>query len=113
MFFDVRKVCNPISIDSFAAPLTSSRKIGSRRNPSWKEEHEIFSISLIRMENAAFDELVAIDDQEIVRDDTDSWLWRDDSFKMDSESDIGDCIFTRRKMFIVYEMLFLLHNCIF
>lgn len=71
------------------APLTSSRKIGSRRNPSWKEEHEIFSISLIRMENAAFDELVAIDDQEIVRDDTDSWLWRDDSFKMDSESDIA------------------------
>lgn len=41
------------------------------------------------MEIASFDELAPIDKQMIVRDDTDSWPWRDDAFKVDSESTLG------------------------
>lgn len=41
------------------------------------------------MEIASFDEVAPIDKQMIVRDDTDSWPWRDDAFKVDSESTLG------------------------
>uniref|UniRef100_A0A7I4CF57 Protein XRI1-like n=1 Tax=Physcomitrium patens TaxID=3218 RepID=A0A7I4CF57_PHYPA len=41
------------------------------------------------MEVNAFDELVPIDDQINESDDSACWLWRDDAFKLDSESNIA------------------------
>lgn len=38
------------------------------------------------MEIAAFEELAVVDNQIIVGDNPDSWLWREDAFKLDSES---------------------------
>jgi hypothetical protein len=41
------------------------------------------------MEINGFDELAAIDNQTIAKDNPDSWLWAEDPFKLDSESHIG------------------------
>lgn len=44
------------------------------------------------MEIAAFEELAVVDNQIIVGDNPDSWLWREDAFKLDSESYIGSTL---------------------
>lgn len=46
------------------------------------------SVSSLDMDIAAFDDLAAIDNQIVAKDNPDSWLWSED-FKLDSESHIG------------------------
>lgn len=41
------------------------------------------------MDIAEFDDLAAIDNQIVAKDNPDSWLWPEDPFKLDSESHIG------------------------